>query len=239
MQNGNPAARLLDVLLEAQDIDRIVTTRNAWAQILKCGSGSSLLYERLSKVMKLSDEAFSLVVELFPRQARAAATWKGALDSAFGVQNMNGQFDSFLGKISTTTIDHLTAAADLLDTKSPEKLTTSEISEFISSLNDLIEDALSGGFEVKVKEYLVRSIRKIVIALEEYRIGGAIPVTDSIEAMLGHSFFDNDYRSALHETDTGSKILNTLGGLADAITVVTPLAPYLLSETAKKMLGAS
>jgi Mor family transcriptional regulator len=239
MQNGNPAARLLDVLLEAQDIDRSITTRIAWAQILDTGNNPPLLYERLSKVMTLSEEAYSLVIELFPRQARAAAAWKNALDAAFNAQNLSGQFETFFGKISTTTIDHLTAAADLLDTKTPDKLTTSKISEFISSLNELVEEVLSGDFEGKVKEYLARSIRKIVIALEEYRLGGTIPVTDSIEALLGHSFFDRDYGTALHETDTGSKILNTLGGLADAITVATPLAPYLLSETAKKMLGAS
>ncbi|TFH81817.1 hypothetical protein [Pseudomonas kribbensis] len=238
MQNGNPAARLLDLLLEAQAIDRSVTTRIAWAQILNTGNNAPLLYERLSKVMTLSDEAYSLVIELFPRQERAAAYWKSSVDTAFTVQNLNGQFDSFMVKISNTTIDYLTAAADLLDTKRPEKLSTNEISDFISALNELIEEVISGDFEAKVKEYVTRSIRKIVIALDEYRLGGTIPVTDSIEKMLGHSFFDSDYRSALYETDTGSRILNTLGGLADAITVATPIAPYLLSETVKKMLGA-
>lgn len=237
MQNGNPAARLLDVLLQAQDIDKNTATRTAWAQILDTGNSLSLLHERLSKVMNLSDETFNLVNELFPRQARATSTWKSAIDSAFSVQNINGTFESFLQKITITAIDHLTSAADLLELKIPSRLTGSQISEFISSLNELIEEVLSGEFEDKVKEYLARSLRKIVIALEEYRIGGEVPVITSIESLLGHSAFDGDYRNALNETDIGSRILNMLGGLADAVTVVTPLVPLLLTESAKKMIG--
>lgn len=237
MKNGNPAVRLLDVLIQAKEIDRNTATRHAWDQILNTGGSLSLLHERLSKVMNLSEETFALVNELFPRQLRATSTWKIAVDSAFSSQNINGVFESFLQKITETAIDHLTSAADLLELKIPSRLTKSQISDFISSLNELIEEVLSGDLEDKVKEYLARSLRKIVIALEEYRIGGEIPVTTSIESLLGHSAFDGAYRNALNETDIGARILNLLGGLADAVTVVTPLVPLLLTESVKKMIG--
>lgn len=236
MKNGNPAARLLDILIEAQGISKAIPTRQAWTRILDAGNSTALMHERLSKVMNLSEEAFQLVNELFPRQARASQAWKTAIDTGFLNQEMNGQFDTFMKHISSTAVDHLTSAADLLEFKIPSKLTNQQIQEFIKSLNDLIEEVLSGDLESKVKEYLARSLRKIVIALEEYRLGGEIPVISSMAALLGHSAFDSDYRSAISETTIGSKILNVLGGIADAVTVATPVVPLLLTESVKKMI---
>lgn len=237
MENGNPASRLLDVLIEAQGISRTITTRQAWTKILDAGKSTALMHERLSKVMNLSEETFQLVNELFPRQARASQTWKTALDTGFLNQEMNGQFESFIAHVSSTAIDHLTSAAELLEFKSPSKLTSLQIQEFIKSLNELVEEVLSGDLEIKVREYLARSLRKIVTALEEYRLGGEIPIISSIDALLGHSAFDSDYRSAISETTVGSKILNILGGIADAVTVATPMVPLLLTESFKKMIG--
>lgn len=236
MENGNPAARLLDILIEAQGISRTAITRKAWAQILHAGDSAALTLERLSKVMNLSEETFLLVNELFPRQARGSLTWKNSLDTGFLNQEMNGPFESFLAHISPTAIDHLTSAADLLDFKTPNKLTDTQIQDFIKALNELIEEVLSGDLEIKVREYLARSLRKIVVALEEYRLGGEITVTSSIDALIGHSAFDSEYRSAISETTIGSKILNTLGGIADAVTIVTPVVPLLLTESFKKMI---
>lgn len=236
MENGNPAARLLDILIEAQGISRTITSRKAWAQILNAGESAALTLERLAKVMNLSEETFLLVNELFPRQARASLVWKKSLDNGFLHQEMNGPFESFVAQISATAIDHLTSAADLLEFKTPNKLTNTQIQDFIKALNELIEEVLSGDLETKVREYIARSLRKIVVALEEYRLGGEIPVTSSIDALLGHSAFDSEYRSAISETTIGSKILNILGGISDAVTVATPVAPLLLTESFKKMI---
>ncbi|MCR8932777.1 MULTISPECIES: hypothetical protein [unclassified Pseudomonas] len=236
MENGNPAARLLDVLIEAQGLSRTITARQAWSKILDSGTSMALMHERLAKVMNLSEEAFLLVNELFPRQARASQTWKTALDTGFLHQEMNGQFETFIAHLSPTAIDHLTSAADLLEFKTPNKLADTQIQNFIKTLNELIEEVLSGELEQKVREYLARSLRKVIIALEEYRLGGEIPITSSIDALLGHSAFDSEYRSAISETTIGSKILNVLGGISDAVTVATPVVPLLLTESFKNMI---
>lgn len=236
MENGNPASRLLDILIEAQGVSKAIPCREAWARILDAGNNAALMHERLSKVMNLSEEAFQLVNELFPRQVRATQAWKTAFDTGFLHQEMNGQFDTFMRHISSTAIDHLTSAADLLEFKAPNKLTNQQIQEFTKSLNELIEEVLSGDLEIKVREYLARSLRKIVTALEEYRLGGEIPVISSMDALFGHSVFDSNYRSAISETTVGSKILNVLGGIADAVTVATPVVPLLLTESFKKVI---
>lgn len=237
MQNGNPAARLLDVLNETLAVQKNIPTRQAWGQVLKSRDNQALMYDRLAKLMLLSEETSELVNSLFPRQLRATTAWKTALDTAFTSQNMHATIDSFQNHITNTAIDHLTSAVDLIDLKNPTILNANDIADFTQKLNDLISEVLNGEFEDKVQEYLVRSLRKVIIALDEYRLSGSIPVTTSIESMLGHSFFDRDYGNALNETETGSKILTILGGIADAVTVATPIAPLLFSETVKKMLG--
>lgn len=152
---------------------------------------------------------------------------------------MLANFNSFVDYIDDTTIDHLTSAVDLLESKQPATLSFEDIADYTKQITDLISDILDSPLEDKVKEYMVRSLRKIVIALEEYRLTGSIPVTNSIEQMLGHGFFDKDYANALTGTKEGSRLMNILGGLADAVTVATPFVQLLLPDSVKKLLGVS
>ncbi|WP_460139652.1 hypothetical protein [Pseudomonas sp. S2_E01] len=238
MLNGNPAARLLDILMELRDQSRAVNTFTVWETVLKTEGNLALTHERLARLMRLSDETYEAMIERFPKQERPTNTWKRTLDNAFREQNMLSAFHTFIDHIDDTALDHLTAAVDLLDSKNPTTLDPSEIETFIDELNALISEAMNGEFEQKVKEYLVRSLRAVVTALQEYRLSGSIPVTASIEQTLGHSFFDVDCRNALEKTSIGQKILKTLGHLASVATVGTPAVQLLmLSDTVKKALG--
>lgn len=238
MQNGNPAVRLLDVMTEALKVPPSVITRNAWSKILKTGNNQPLMYDRLAKLMQLSEETSLLMKELFPRQNRATDSWKNTFDRAFSDITMTSQFISFQNLINETAIDHLTSAVDLLDSKNKSELSAEDINIFIDTLNNLISEAMNSDFESKVKECIVRSLRKIVISLEEYRLTGSILVVDSIEQMVGHGSFDKEYSAALKDTDLGKKILGALGDLANAVTVATPFVGFFLAETVKQTLGS-
>ncbi|MCP1466580.1 hypothetical protein [Pseudomonas sp. S3E17] len=239
MLNGNPAARLLEIILEAKDANKNANTLIVWEKILKSENNLALTHERLAKVIKLSEETCETVKSLFPRQIRPTDAWKNALDQAFAGQNMLANFNSFIDYIDNTAIDHLTAAVDLLESKQPTILSAEEIEDYTKKINELIAEILNSSLEEKVKEYMVRSLRKIVIALEEYRLAGSIPITNSIEQILGHGFFDKDYANALSNTKEGSKLMSILGGLADAVTVATPIVQMLLPESIRKLLGTS
>lgn len=238
MQNGNPAARLLDVIAEVMETPASASTRNAWSKILNTGDNQALMYERLGKLMQLSEEASLLMKELFPRQKRATESWKKTFDLAFSNLSMSTQFVNFQNTITDTAIDHLTSAVDLLDSKNKPELSAEDINIFIDTLNSLISEALNSDFESKVKECIVRSLRKIVISLEEYRLTGSILVVDSIEQMVGHGSFDKEYSASLKDTDLGKKILGALGDLANAVTVATPFVGFFLAETVKQTLGS-
>lgn len=238
MQNGNPAARLLDVIAEAMETTASASTRNAWSLILNTGGNQALMYERLGKLMQLSEETSFLMNELFPRQKRATESWKTTFDLAFLNISMDSQFVNFQNAITDTAIDHLTSAVDLLASKNKPELSADDIDAFVDTLNSLIYEALNSDFEPKVKECIVRSLRKIVVSLEEYRLTGSILVVDSIEQMLGHGSFDKEYLASLKDTDLGKKILGALGDLANVVTVATPFIGFFLTETVKQTLGA-
>ncbi len=237
MLNGNPAARLLDILIEARDQSRSENTLAVWGKLFKTSNNVALTYERLAKMMRLSEETHKVMLALFPKQSRPTYFWKSTLDKAFQQQNMLSGFHTFVDNINDTAIDHLTSAVDLLDLKIPDPISSADVDSHIETLNTLILEVLDSDLELKVKEYLVRSLRLIVTALQEYRLGGKIPVTDAIEQALGHSFFDKEYLSALQTTDIGKKVLGALGDLANAVTVATPIVTLLLTETVRQTLG--
>ncbi|MGY2365603.1 hypothetical protein ACW9IO_23875 [Pseudomonas azotoformans] len=237
MLNGNPAARLLDILIEARDQSRSENTLNVWGNIFKTNGNIALTYERLAKMMRLSEETYKVMLALFPKQSRPTSYWKSVLDKAFQQQNMLAGFHTFADNINDIAIDHLTSAVDLLDLKIPDPLSSADIDSHIEILNSLILEILEGDLELKVKEYLVRSLRSIVTALQEYRLSGKIPVTEAIEQALGHSFFDKEYFSALQTTDLGKKVLGALGDLANAVTVATPIVTLLLTDSVRQTLG--
>lgn len=237
MLNGNPAARLHDILAELREQSRGANTFNVWATIFRTEGNIALTHERLARMMRLSDETYEAMIELFPKQIRPTTTWKNALDKAFRTQNMLESFHTFIDAVDDNAFDHLTSAVDLLESKNPITLNTGDIENFIDQLNSLISETMNSELEIKVKEYLVRSLRSIVTALQEYRLSGSIPVTASIEQAFGHCLFDADYHSALENTTIGKKIVNSLGILANAVTVAAPFVPLLLPESFKQAIG--
>lgn len=237
MLNGNPASRLLDVITAARKIPSTTSTLKAWAQLFDSGDDVALMYERIACLMRLTRETFASMNELFPRQENATKKWKRSIDSAFKQQNLLGTFESFTAQIDDNAIDHLIAAADLLESKNPIILSSEEIINYTNQINSLVSEVLAGELEEKVKEFLVRSLQKILLAIQEYRLSGAIPVTDAIDQMVGRSFHDKSYYESLQKTKIGEKIRVVLADLANAVTVSTPAVQALLAATAKTSLG--
>ena len=48
-----------------------------------------------------------------------------------------------------------------------------------------------------------------------------MPILDALEATIGHAVLDPEFKNELIETDTGLKIRDMLGDLANVITVAT------------------
>ena len=90
-------------------------------------------------------------------------------------------------------------------------------------LNDVLTELLVAEIEISVKTYLARNLRKLIFSIDEYHISGSACVFDSIEALIGHQFFDPEYQKCLKESSVGEKISTILGTVANAMTIVTGL----------------
>jgi hypothetical protein len=220
MEYDNPAARLLSVLQEGKAIPPNTPCRNAWIQILKTGGNAPLLMSRLGKVMELPQETIQAMKDSFPHRAGIWTHWDAQVNTAFSKQNLHGEWNSFIAHIDSHTITYLQMSADLLEERSTTKTIADEkLSELRETLEQLYTETMKADIDEDIKKYLVRHLRKLLVCIDEYRITGALPVLESVEATLGHAYLAPEYKNFLTDTDLGKKLLDTLGSMANVVTV--------------------
>ena len=78
---------------------------------------------------------------------------------------------------------------------------------------------LSSEITPDLKKYVIHHLRKILTAIEEYKISGALPILDAVESTIGHAYLDTSYRNFLTSSEVGAKILETLAATANVVTV--------------------
>jgi hypothetical protein len=115
-------------------------------------------------------------------------------------------------------------AVDLLDMKEKTKiLSESELIDIHKRISDLLEDIINMSLDDDVKKYIVRYLRKMLVAIEEYNISGSTPILEALENTLGHAFVDEKYKMAIKETALGTKLISALNVVASIVTVATGL----------------
>ncbi len=221
MIGDNPAARLLAVLEAGQQKNQAMNCREAWQQILGVEKGKdALLMSRIGKVMELPEQAIQILSRDFPNQTNTFNHWNAKVNQAFSQQNLNAEWKSFQGHIDAHTLTYLRLTADLIQTKAPTKLLAREtMDELRSQVDRLLVEVLDGDFETEIKEYVTRYLRRLIIALDEYRISGAMPVIEAVEGAFGHAFFDEGYRRTISGTPLGQEVVNVLSAVASAVTI--------------------
>jgi Rad3-related DNA helicase len=243
LHTDNPAGRLLHILQDGKNKPPRAICKDVWFQLLEVeGKNFALLMPRLGKVMELPEQIVSQIQYHYPNQSNTCKHWSGRVNTAFSMQNLNGTWQEFNKYIDENTINYLSIFADLLDTKENiQILKEDKLSEIREKINDLLTDILDENIDIdeNFKNYIVNYLRKITIAIEEYKISGATPIVESIEKILGHSFIDEEYRENLFKTKTGNKIITTLEVVASVVTIAVGLPElseplhFLLSNVSK------
>lgn len=230
MKYDNPAARLLSLIDQGRQIDANFNCRMAWQQILSVDNNNPLLMSRLGKAMELPELTISALQELFPQQGNTWAHWESQVNGAFMTQNLNATWQSFIGNIDDHSITYLRLAADLLEAKSNTKeLADADIDSTREQLSKIYDEILAGSLEADVKKYLSRYLRKIIVAIDEYRLTGALPLLETIETTIGHAHLHAEYKSFLTDTELGKRLLDTLASMANVVTVAVGIPQ--LSQT--------
>ena len=232
MVSDNPAARLLKILSDGKKIPATNKCKEGWAKLLMVKDLESPdLMMKLGMVMTLPSTIIKDIQEHYPSQHNSHTHWSNKVNTAFSKQNLNGQWNEFIGHIDTHKIQYLSMTADLLDMKESTKIMSAEeLTGLRESIQSALEEAINTNLDPDFKNYIVHYLNKIIIAIDEYRILGIKPILESIESTLGHSFLDVKYREELMTGEFGKKLTATLSAAASIVTIAVglPQLPELL-----------
>lgn len=224
MNYDNPADRLLSILEEGCTQPKNNPCLHTWGVLLKCPNNSSLLMQKLGKVMELPRLAVNAITESFPDQVTTTRHWVNQIDSAFTRQNFHANWDSFINHIDSHTISYLSLSATLLSQKSNTKLIDeADLVSVRESLDKLLSDVIESSIDGEVKKFLVHALRKLIEGIDDYRITGAVSLLESIAATLGYAFLDKHYKTFLSDSELGKRLLDTLTAMANVVTVAVGL----------------
>lgn len=224
MNYDNPAARLLSILERGKTKTPATNCRAVWEDLLEAKGDLPLLMARLGKVMELPRLTITSLKEEFPQQGDMWTHWESQVNSAFMVQNLHANWDSFINNIDAHTLTYLRMASSLLQAKANTKLIEdADLASVREALTEILVEVITSDLPDEVKRYVVRNLRKIVDSIDEYKLTGALPLLDAVETTLGHAAVDKQYKTFLTDTDLGKRLLDTLASMANVVTVAVGL----------------
>ncbi|WP_070095963.1 hypothetical protein [Pseudomonas sp. NBRC 111139] len=237
MTNDNPASRLLAILESIHDTPPNTPCKNAWCSALGIDDGNdSDLMIRLSQLMGTSVEAVLLMNERFPALKPQTSQWHVHLVTALTSQQLGSNINTFVNGYPRKHNDFLKVMDQMIGISAPTEIDTSLINEFRASISKLINETLESDLEDKVKNYLAKALRKILSALDDYRLTGIIPVVESIELVAGHMFTDSKFRASMN-SEFGNKLFSVIGAIADSIAIATGAPTTLWKEIGNTLMG--
>ncbi|RYU42110.1 hypothetical protein ERW49_18185 [Aliivibrio finisterrensis] len=238
MITDNAAARLLKILEEGKALNPNTNAKTAWMRLFNLKEDDinyeSILMSKLGQVMLLPHETITLISQYYPTQAPALRHTLMQIQTAFVSQNLKETWNSFIQHIDTHCISTLSMTTALLDNSLETKLINSdELDSFKSTIRELIDDTIKSDLTPEFKKFMTHYLRKILNAINDYLISGAMPILDAVESTLGHAVLDPKFKDELLDNETGLKIRSMLGDLANVVTIATAAtgaAAYIASN---------
>lgn len=237
MKTDNPAARVLKVLRKIEAIPASLPCKGAWSSALGTPDGDdSALLIKLGLFMAIPAEAVKIMNEKFPALQSQTDAWHDRFMLGMVNQNLSALLSTFKSHYSAGHNDFLEVMNHMIGTACYDEVPEEKISESREKLSELIESVLNSDLEDKVKIYVVKSIRRIISALEDYELTGSIPVIESIEIMAGHVFTNEQFRTSMN-SDIGNKIFGVIGAIADAMAIASGAPPTLWQQIGSSFVG--
>lgn len=226
----NPAARLLEILEQGKKKSLNGSCHETWQMLLKTQNmPDSTLFVRLGKVMALPSEIMVQFEHLnaSDRQKNSIHSCMANVNVGFKKQNLLLDWNSFISHINEPAMDSLDFVSDLF--KHQPNITSGDHSQELSQIKETLQTLLNNILEQEdldeeIKKFLVRSLQRIIIAIDEYFISGYVPIIEAIETIMGHAALDartenKEFCSALKTTGAGDKLMDALNILSTIVTL--------------------
>jgi hypothetical protein len=221
MKADNSAERLLTLLAEGKRKEDGTGCRKVWGELLGIPRGDSvLLTSQIGKVMMLPGQIVRDLQDTLPDGGNTWSHWASQVSLAFARQNLDGPWKTFIEHIDEHTLTYLRLSANILSTnKKVATIAPEAIDETRKKVSDCVDEVLASDIDQNVKAKIVRHLRAVIDALDDYQIFGAQPILDAVEVVAGHTHFDEKYYSFLKDSDLGARIHDALTAAANLVTV--------------------
>jgi len=226
MNTNNAAGRLLAILTEGKEANPNANCRTVWAQILNVEEDNSfVLIGRIGKVFSLVDNISTELSKIDNVDVSRYMSWTRYLESAFSSCNLSSNWNEFVKHLNEPIFDYLHMSSGMLSTNRPQPvLPRSELDGIYNGAKDLTKEIIESDLPNHIKQYFVEQLRKITIAIEEYKITGASEVVDIVEATFGKAVL---YKDFIDGKDTNSAKKKFWKFMAQTAIVVSTVAGAL------------
>ncbi|MDA3140235.1 hypothetical protein [Vibrio metschnikovii] len=236
----NPAARLLKILELGKTYNVEANCKNSWKQLLAVqGDSNSELMSKLGKVMDLPQEAISLLEILGEGDIDMHAHWVDQVSRGFMEQNLNSKWQTFINHIDDHSIRYLKMCARVLDVQSKESLLSAEqLGEIRAEIMEVLNTVRGSSLEISIKQFLIRKLHQILVAIDEYDITGSVPIFTAIESTYGHAVSNPNFRRSIQDSELAETLWGSLNKVSTVISLATGL-PELASAGAILLASVS
>jgi hypothetical protein len=215
MTYNNSAARLHRILEKAKELGNVETLK-AWQTILKLDREDPLeIISSFGRVCIIPNE-IQRNVEMIPElENRLFLAWKPDLEKAFRELQWNGNNNQFTRHLSGSLLVALEFVADGLARYSPEKtLDDDRLSKFREDAWKLFEELNGSDIDERTKSYLLKHLKRVVQALDDYPFYGISPLETALDATVGSAITEKTAAESSYNTPAGKSFWTYAGRLA-------------------------
>jgi len=221
MEIKTSAGRLLNIIQEAKKIQQNTKCIDAWAKILNTSPNDKpLLFKRLGSVMALPSQIKEVVLNTEGiSDTKPYLNWLSPINNAFTHQNLSAQWETFIKYIDQHTINYLSMTTDMLNLQKPEPtLKDDQLTELKTNFIDIEKEINESDLDIDLKNFMLKRIKDILNALDEYKFNGIEPISDAINITIGQIVINNDIANKSKENSIAKKFWELI---VDASVIVT------------------
>ncbi|HCH01038.1 MAG TPA: hypothetical protein DEV85_03980 [Vibrio sp.] len=233
MKLDNPAARLLAILEEGLEYKPDSVCRDVWCEILNVEKGdNATLMGRIGKVMSLSTDIIESLNNIGGIKTERYLHWVNPIETAFIQNNLNGQWNGFRGQINAHVINYLSMTSDLLSHKCPQPiLEDSSLESILANARALIDEVRQSDLPSSIKDFMVKQLHKVCLAVEEHSIRGSESVSNAVESAFGYGVLNTEAVELAKTNPVAKKFWQNMANIALVVSISTgvqQLAPPIM-----------
>ncbi|MEB1976542.1 hypothetical protein VDR82_15890 [Xanthomonas campestris pv. campestris] len=228
--NNSATNHLLKIVIAARDLRLHASFIDGWKRIF--GEAESLeIHRKIGLFYKLIDTAAQEVLAADPEQADAVNHWRSQLYTGLSAAAARNWTD-FHAHIDSHTINYLKMQSRVVHLTNGDKaIDDEELMRAKSLLLEAIEEIKNSDLSGNAKVAVIRRIRTLLAAIDDYSLTGNEDVLDQFKSGI----YDFAANPEIREKGLGEKFAQAAEVLANIVTSVTGFQQ--LAAPTLKLLG--